>query len=41
VFIGTGVGSILVTTGLVMLWWRKEIKQKIVLAKNKPVEVAQ
>jgi uncharacterized protein involved in exopolysaccharide biosynthesis len=41
VFIGTGVGSILVTTGLVMLWWRKELKNKIVLAKNKSVEVAQ
>lgn len=41
VFLGTTVGSILITTGLVMLWWRKEIKQKVVLAKSKPVEVVQ
>ena len=43
VFLGTGVGSVLITTGLVMLWWRKEIKQKVIVAKSKPkkVEVAQ
>ncbi|MEE3717552.1 hypothetical protein V2H45_12380 [Tumidithrix elongata RA019] len=39
VFLGTGLGSALITTGLVMLWWRKEIKQKIVVAKSKPAEV--
>ncbi|WP_055075218.1 hypothetical protein [Pseudanabaena sp. 'Roaring Creek'] len=39
VFLGTGIGSVLVTTGLVMLWWRKEIKQKVGLGKSKPVEV--
>jgi uncharacterized protein involved in exopolysaccharide biosynthesis len=41
IFLGTGIGSILITTGLVMLWWRKEIKQKIVVAKAKPTEVIQ
>jgi uncharacterized protein involved in exopolysaccharide biosynthesis len=41
VFLGTTVGSILITTGLVMLWWRKEIKQKVILAKSKPAEVIQ
>ncbi len=41
VFLGTAVGSILITTGLVMLWWRKELKQKVILAKSKSVEVVQ
>lgn len=39
VYIGTGLGSILITTGLYMLWWRKEIKQKLVVTKTKSVEI--
>jgi uncharacterized protein involved in exopolysaccharide biosynthesis len=39
VFIGTAIGSILITTGLVMLWWRQELKQKIIIARSKPAEL--